>query len=188
MQVYTTLKKLRGAGIVAGLRPDDAPIDIITILETDGLDAVLQIPHYVLCGQGLERRKRLFAVACCQNVWHLLNDTGRQAIRAAHLYAHKEVTLSDLEAAINAARYTAWHEAVRLEVRVAVHGALLFASKQSFRSLASGAATIAAETAIKNTDGFVDKGINGDIAWNAAWKAAREYQTAVFKTIFSGDY
>jgi hypothetical protein len=191
MQVYTTLKKLKEAGMSTNLGfccGEDSTIDIVAILKTEGLDYVLQIPHsalqiphFALCDQDLERRKLLFAVACCQDVWHLLNDSGRQAVRTAHLFAHGEISRAELAVAIDAARYAAWHEATRFKVRVAVHGALLSASKQSFRLLASGAATIAAD---KNTDGFVDK----DIAGNVAWKAAREYQTAAFKTIFSGDY
>jgi len=188
MQVYTTLKKLKEAGMSTNLSfccGEDSPIDIVAILKTEGLDYVLQIPYSALCGQGLIRRRRLFAVACCQDVWDLLDDNSRQAVRAAHLYAYGEISEDELEAAIDAARYAAWHEAVRLEVRVAAIRALLVTSKQSFRSLASGAATIVAE---KNADGPVAKSINGDVAWNTAWKAARDYQTAAFKTIFSGDY
>jgi hypothetical protein len=177
MQVYTTPKKLKEVGIPMSLRPDDAPIDIVAF----GLDAALQIPHSALCGRGLKRRKLLFAVACCQNVWHLLDDSDRRTVRAAHLYAHKEISRAEWRAV--------WHEVNKSEVRTTVVGALLVAaSKQSIKLLAAGAARVAAEAAIKNADGFVAKAMAGDIAWNAAYKAAREYQTAAFKTIFSGDY
>jgi len=52
------------------------------------------------------RKRRLFAAACCRRIWHLLSNTGRQAVEMAERYADGSVTESDrlaLLAAVEAA-------------------------------------------------------------------------------------
>jgi hypothetical protein len=41
----------------------------------------------ILQGKGSERKLRLFACGCERRAWHLLTDTGRQAVEAAEAYA-----------------------------------------------------------------------------------------------------
>jgi hypothetical protein len=38
-------------------------------------------------GKLSERKARLFAAACCRHLWHMLNDSGREAVASAERYA-----------------------------------------------------------------------------------------------------
>jgi hypothetical protein len=58
------------------------------------------------------RKLRLFACACCREVWYLLDDPhGRRAVEVAELYADGEATMEELAAARDAAWVAAWDAA-----------------------------------------------------------------------------
>jgi len=170
MQVYTTLRRLRQASACkyryAHLRKnlgkdygDDTPIDIISILDINGLDDTLWVPISALTGENLKRRYRLFAVACCQNVLHLMDDTRSiNAVKVAHLYAHGEASIEELAAA----RAAAWDAAVSAALDAAVDAAL-------------GSAWSAARAAARD-------------AGRAAGRAAARDVRDTFRVIFSADY
>jgi hypothetical protein len=54
-------------------------------------------------GNASERKLRLFACACVRRAWHLLTDTGRQAVEAAEAYADDMIGKEPLRAARSAA-------------------------------------------------------------------------------------
>jgi hypothetical protein len=58
--------------------------------------------------KGSKRKLRLFAVACCRQIWKLLKeDTCRKAVETAELYADRAASVKDLRDAARKAEATA---------------------------------------------------------------------------------
>ena len=124
----------------------DAPISLVSILESNGLDDAL----WCLRVNDAEwsRDSRLFAVWCARQVQHLMNDERSiNALDVAEKFANGEATQDDLDAA----RVAAWDAAM---------AAASDAASDAARAAASDAARAAAWAA-------------RDAAWAAAWAAAR---------------
>jgi hypothetical protein len=99
MDRFNHLKKMLGPKY-----NNDTMIPLVKILETNGLDDVLWIPEKAVYGDFIPRRYRLFAVACCQEVLHLMTDQrSKDAVKAAHLFAYGEIDEKSLKAAWEAA-------------------------------------------------------------------------------------
>ncbi len=62
---------------------------------------------------GRRRRPRLYACACCRQVWHLLDDAGRAAVEAGEGYADGQVAPADLRQAGDLAGRSAYYTAFR---------------------------------------------------------------------------
>ena len=96
---------------------DDEPLEIATIVESNGLDYALWCLRAV---EGEDRKIRLFAVWCARRVQHLMTDPRSiKALDVAEAYANGTATLEELEeakdaawaAARAAARNAAWSAA-----------------------------------------------------------------------------
>ena len=82
--------------------PDDEPLSLVTILDSNGLGDALWALRTV---EGFDREKRLFAVWCARQVEHLLTDQrSRDALDVAERYARGRATPEELDAAYAAAR------------------------------------------------------------------------------------
>jgi len=86
---------------------DDEPLALTTVLESNGLD------HAVWCLRALPEseqwRVRLFAVACAEQVKHLMTDErSLNALRVAEAYALGFATINELCAAEEEAWDAAW--------------------------------------------------------------------------------
>ena len=149
-------------------KADDEPLQIMYILESNGLDDALWCLRAV---DGLDREKRLFAVWCARQVQHLMHDQRSiDALDVAEKYANGEATEDELRDARGAARDAG--------------------------GAAGGAAWVAAWVAGAAGDAG-DAGDAGEAAWGAAggaawvavrdavgWYAAREAARAAQKTEF----
>ena len=84
---------------------DDAPISLLTILESNGFDDALWCLRAV---EGFEREKRLFAVFCAKQVSHLMKDKrSLEALEVAKRYANDLATDEELKEASDAASWAA---------------------------------------------------------------------------------
>ena len=95
------------------MEPDDEPLPLVTILDSNGLDDALWCLHAVT---GHDREIRLYAVACARDVQHLMTDPrSMQALEIAEKFALGEASEEELadawEAAWEAAREAAWEAA-----------------------------------------------------------------------------
>ena len=89
---------------------DDAPLSLLTILDSNGLDDALWALRSV---DGHAREKRLYAVWCARQVEHLLTDQrSLDALEVAERFARGRATREELEDAARAA-YDAYDAAAR---------------------------------------------------------------------------
>ncbi len=66
-------------------------------LVTDDPDWML---HQTVCRAARERKRRLFACACCRLVWHLLSDErSRRGVEVSEMYADGSASDEDLKVA-----------------------------------------------------------------------------------------
>ena len=181
---YTTLERLREANacekrynhLVSQLGEgfgDDIPITLAKICEINGVDDALWIPEYIIKGNDIDMRYRLFAVACCQDILHLMYDQrSRDAVRVVHLYAHGEATQDELDTARAAAREAAWDT-----TRDAAWAAESAAVRVAEWDAVSAAVRVADWVAVRDSA--------MDVARDADWDDVWHRQAAHFIRIFS---
>ena len=140
---------------------DDEPLDLLTILNINGLDDALwcmrTMPEH-------DKEWRLYVVWCARQVQHLITDPRSiVVIDAAERFALGQTTVEELKDAQDAA-WAAW--AAWTAARDASCAA--WATRAAAWTAAGDAARAAAGDAVGDAA--------GDAAWTAAWTAARAAQ------------
>jgi hypothetical protein len=117
MTAYTTLNKIRQHGPCADgwakllrylgkTQPDDEPLSLVTILDSNGLDDALWC---LRACEGIDREARLYAVWCARQVQHLMTGPSLlTALDVAERHANGDATDEELGAARAAAWAAAW--------------------------------------------------------------------------------
>lgn len=170
-----------GAKLLAHLgktRPDDEPLPLVTILDSNGLEDALWALRAVT---GEDARIRRYAVWCARHVQHLMADSRSVgALDVAERHADGLATDNELHTAGLAAHKVsdvwAWTAA----------GA---AARAAVATVVLGAAWVTAGTAAREAAIAVrrDASSGGETAEQAAWTAARAAQVAEFRRAFGGD-
>ena len=155
-------------------KADDEPLEITTILDSNGLDDAIWCLRAV---EGKDREVRLFAVWCARQVQHLMKDQRSiDVLDVAERYANGEATGDELAAAWNAARDAAW--AAWAADEAAARTAADASEATRYAALAAcDAAARAARAAAYNA---------ADAAWAAhtnAWDEMRARQEAELRRI-----
>ena len=143
--------------------PDDEPLSLLTILDSNGLGDALWALRAV---EGHDREKRLFAVWCARQVEHLLTDQrSRDALDVAERYARGRATREELDAAERYARGRATREELDAAADAAAYAAYAAAAR------AAAAAARAAAVAAYAADAAADA---ADVAQSAEFRRVCE--------------
>ena len=136
----------------------DAPIEIIQILDSNGLGDAL---WSLRCVSGKEKEIRLFAVWCARQVQHLMKDKrSADALDVAENFANGLASSEELMAALDAAR-----AAARDAARAAAQGAAWAVARDAAGYAAWAAARDAArDAAVANQEKQFRKMLNGELA------------------------
>ena len=90
-------------------KPDDEPLSILAVLESNGLDDALWCLRAV---EGYDKEIRLYAVWCARQVQHLMVDPrSLKALDVSEAFANGQATKEELDAAGYAAWAAAWEAA-----------------------------------------------------------------------------
>ena len=168
--------------------PDDEPLDLLTILDSNGLDDTLWCLRAV---EGHEKEIRLYAVWCARQVQHLMkDDRSIEALDIAENYANGLASEKELAAAwsaANAAWAAAWSAANAARATTwAATSAAASAAAWDATSAATSAAAWAANAAWAATWAAANAATNAANAaraatWaaSAAWAAASAASAAI---------
>ena len=128
--------------------------------------------------QPTDRQKRLFSVACCKRVWHLMTDPrSRNALEVVELFADGKATKQELKTAhaayaADAAADAAAHAAYTANAAADAADAAAYAAADAADNAAAYAAYAAANAAPA-------KGLN----WNESYNQERQTQAELLRDI-----
>jgi hypothetical protein len=132
-----------------------------------------------------ERKRRLFAVACCRRIWHLIPDGSRQAVDVAERFADGLASVEELEAACHKARglLTGAREGMSYGVWEAVYDATWRFDLEHDDGLSLGAARAVQELAADEASATAKAAAAGHEAGLAACAAERRAQAHLLRCI-----
>ena len=158
--------------------PDDEPLPLVTILNSNGLEDALWALRAV---KGEDARIRRFAVWCARQVQHLMTDPRSvAALDVAERYAEGLAT----DAELRAAEQAAWRVPHLYETTAAGAAAKAAIWAAVSKGIWAGAGTAAFASAVAARR---DAAGGGDAAEDAALEAARAAQAVEFRRLFGGE-
>ena len=170
---YLKLRHYLGKGY-----SDDAPINIATIIDSNGLGDALWCLRAV---DGYAREMRLYGVWCARRVQHLMKDPRSvSALDVAERYANGAASDVELAAAADAADAAAWAAADAAAWAAADAAS---AAAADARAAAADAAASAAADAAAAADARAAAAADARAADAAAWAAAWDAQAAELKRL-----
>ena len=175
----TTLARIRAAspcedgwrkllGSLGKTGADDEPLDLLTVLDSNGLDDALWVLSFAMPDDRLERHFRAW---CAEQVLHLF-----EAERPNDTRVRDQIAMLRNDEADDAARDAAW-AAARVAARVAAWDAAWAAARAAARAAAWDAAWDAAWAAARVAARVA--------AWAAARAAARDAQERQLRRMLS---
>ena len=159
-------------GYLGKTGPDDEPLPLVTILDSNGLDDALWALRAVT---GEDARIRRYAVWCARQVQHLMTDP-RSLAALDVAERHAEGLATDAE--LDVTRAAAW-DAARAAAEAAAWAAAGAAAGDATRAAAGAAAGAAAEAAAWDAAGAAAGAAAGDVM--------RERQTQEFRRVFGDE-
>jgi hypothetical protein len=158
---------------------DDDPLPLVTILQSNGLDDALWCLRTVA---GYDKEITRFALACAQEVKHLMTDQrSLDALDAVERHLESPLSREELDRVLAAAREAAWAAAVEAAARATEAAAEAAAGAAG---AAAGAAAWAAVDAAAWAAEAAGAAEEAEAAWAAARSAARARQSQIFEGIF----
>jgi hypothetical protein len=147
---------------------DDVELDLLTVLESNGLDDTLWCLRAV---DGFDKEKRLMAVAFAREVQHLMTDPRSiAALDVAERFANGEATQEELRGAADAAH--AAHAADAADAAYAAAARAHAARARAARAAAARAAAYAARAAAARAAAYAARAAAARAAAYAAVHAA----------------
>jgi hypothetical protein len=153
------------------VQADDVELDLLTVLESNGLDDALWCLRAV---DGFDKEKRLMAVAFAREVQHLMKDPRSiAALDVAERFANGEVKQEDLRVACNAAYNAAYASTRAAYAAYAAANAAHAAAYAAANAAANAAYAADADTATRaaRAAAYADADAAAYVAARAAYDA-----------------
>jgi hypothetical protein len=138
-----------------------------------------------LRGWASDRKLRLFAAACCRDVWRLLDARGRAAVEAVERYADGKATLREITAARTAALAAEKSGGADGKAARAAYWAASCRAGESVWNVCAAAAGAAAMAAARDAQAA---GQDRGRAWENAHASVATFQASLLRECFGNPF